>query len=139
MTLNWRYQGRPEGSYSIFASEAGDRTVGYMVLAKREILGRDAGVVMDIWVDDKHGEAARFLLSSAVELFSSLDVRVINCMYKGGRSVSSALRRLGFLRLPQKFLSSQLNLNLKVYDSLGGLLRDDMGDWLFTWSDTDLL
>jgi predicted N-acetyltransferase YhbS len=138
LTLRRRYLHRPDGSYSLFLLMDGDNPSGYMVLARREVLGRDAGMVMDIWAEDNRKEAARFLLSLAVDLFSLLGVEVISCLYKGSGNITSALKRLGFLQLPQRFISSQLHLNLMVYDSLGGLLKDDMGDWLFTWGDTDL-
>lgn len=138
-TLKWRYGNRPEGPYAFFVLEEGGERSGYLVLARRRMLGRDTGVIVDLHLDDYGRTGARFLLSSAVDVLSQQGVDIINCMYRGSGKVTSSLVRMGFLRLPQRFLLSQLNLNLKIYDDLGGMLAEDIREWCFTWGDTDLV
>ena len=138
-TLKWRYSDRPQGPYAFFALELKGRAAGYLVLARRNILGRDAGVVVDLYMDHAKRETTRFMLTSAVELLSRQGAGVIVFMYRGEREIASSLAGSGFLRVPQRIIPSQLTLNLKAYDDLGGSISENPEDWCLTWSDTDLV
>jgi GNAT superfamily N-acetyltransferase len=141
-SLGWRYEQRPEGPYYLFGLEAREEGVGYegyIILARRRILDRDAGVIADIWVEDGGREAARLLLSAAVDILSLQGVEVINCLFRGSSDITSSLRRLGFIRLPQRIFPNQLNLNLKAYESSEAGVKEDLDTWYFTWGDTDLV
>ncbi len=137
--LRWRYVDKPLGRYDFFILDAAADHAGYMVLARRKIMGIDAGCIVDIWVGDNDREAYHFLLSEAVGLLSRQGVRVINFLGGGNRAVRSALRRLGFLRLPQSVFPAQLNIVFKAYSDDARKIPEDRSGWFLTWGDTDLV
>ncbi|MEW6553596.1 MAG: GNAT family N-acetyltransferase [Actinomycetota bacterium] len=138
-TLRWRYSDRPQGRYDFYLYDGAVAGSGYMVLARRKIRGLDAGLIMDIWAGENDWEACRFMLSRAVDLLSGQGVRVIAALDVGNRAVLSALRRLGFLRLPQSVFPSQLNFVFKAYGGAGVDMPLRRKDWYLTWGDTDLV
>jgi GNAT superfamily N-acetyltransferase len=137
--LRWRYTGKPQGHYDFFVLDAAVDGAGYMVLAHREIMGLDAGLIVDFWPGKNGRETRLFLLSQAVELLSRQGVRVIACLMEGNQAVRSALRRLGFLRLPQSVFPAQLNIVFKAYSDVARSIPEDRKGWYLTWGDTDLV
>jgi GNAT superfamily N-acetyltransferase len=137
--LRWRYTGKQQGRYDFFVLDAATDGAGYMVLARRQIMGLDAGLIVDIWAA-KHGrESYRFLLSQGVELLSRQGVRAIACLAGGNQDVRSALWGLGFLRLAQSVFPAQLNIVFKAYSDAASNIPEDRKAWYLTWSDTDLV
>ena len=137
--LRWRYTDKPLGRYDFYALDAAADGTGYMVLARRKIMGIDAGLIVDIWVRENDREAYLFLLSQAVDLLSRQGVRVINTLARGNKADRSALRRLGFLRLPQSVFPAQLNIVFKAYGDAAASIPEDRKGWYLTWGDTDLV
>lgn len=141
--LRWRFDGRPEADYRFLLLKrrgAPGNPVGYVVLAVDDFKGFVLGFIVDVLIHPPSLRPARYLLSEAMRFFDEREVDVVGCMMTGKNPYTRALRTLGFLRVPQRFLPHRLRLLIRVNDP--GLDKDliaDPDNWVLTWADTDLV
>jgi GNAT superfamily N-acetyltransferase len=140
--LCWRFDRHPEIDYTIiFLEPKGrvDATAGYIVLAVKEYQGYRIGFIVDILVHPLALRPARYLLCQATGWFKAQRVETISCMMTGINPYTRALRSLGFMRVPNRFMPRDLNLSFRVFDpDIDHDYAADPDNWILTWADTDL-
>ncbi len=141
--LRWRFDENPERHYALLhpisPGEPGTPE-GYAVLAVMEYGGFRLGFIVDLLVDPPRFSYARGLIARAVEWLEAQDVEAVTCMMTGRNAYTRALKSLGFMRVPGRFLPRALNLTLHLYDpELDREYVCDLHNWVITWADTDLV
>lgn len=98
------------------------------------------GFIVDLLADPPRSRTIRYLLSRALKWFREQEVEAVTCMMSERNAYTRALKSLGFVKVPNRFLPRTLNISLRVYDP--GLDRDyvcNLDNWIITWADTDLV
>ncbi|MGQ9702966.1 MAG: GNAT family N-acetyltransferase [Actinomycetota bacterium] len=140
--LRWRFDENPERDYTLLflGPRGGARgQEGYAVLAVMEYQGFSMGFIVDLLADPPRSRTIRYVLSRALKWFREQEVEAVTCMMSGRNAYTRALKSLGFVKVPNRFLPRALNISLCVYDP--GLDRDyvcNLDNWIITWADTDL-
>lgn len=141
--LRWRFDQNPEREYTVlFLKPAGGtgKETGYAALAVMEYQGFRLGFVVDLLADPPRSGTIRYLLSRAVEWFRTQEVEAVTCLMTGNNAYTRALKSLGFVRVPNRFLPRTLNMSIRVYDEkLDREYVCNMENWIITWADTDLV
>ncbi len=141
--LRWRFDANPETDYTVMSlapRRRRDDTAGYIVLAVREYGGFRIGFIVDILVYHLALRPARYLIAQAARWFEEQRVETISCMMTGKNAYTGALKSLGFIRVPNRFMPRDLNLSFRVFDpEIDRDFATDPDNWILTWADTDLI
>jgi GNAT superfamily N-acetyltransferase len=141
--LRWRFDRHPEMEYSVlFIShkEDGGDPMGYVVLAVRDYQGFRIGFIVDILVQPPGLRPVRYILAQATAWFRGRGVETISCLMTGRNPYTTALRSLGFVRVPHRFMPRDLNLTIRTFDpDIDKDHATDPDNWILTWADTDLV
>ena len=135
--LNWRYAGCKHREYTIFLAEWKDEVLGYIVLALRSSSPAN-GFIVDFLTKPgpRQQDTIDSLLGAGVhQLRSANAVSIELCAMAG--PYEPALRRHGFLALPDKFFWGY-DLLAYVEPSQGILdIEGPNGNWFITMGDSD--
>ncbi len=141
--LRWRFDDNPEREYALFILKPkpeAEGPTGYAALAVMEYGGFKLGFVVDLLADPPRFRTIRYLLSRAVDWFRTREVEAVTCMMTGRNAYTRALKSLGFVRVPNRFLPRTLNVSIRVYDEeVDREYVCNLDNWIITWADTDLV
>ncbi|RKF14746.1 hypothetical protein D6850_07655 [Roseovarius spongiae] len=137
-TLDWRYRQNPVYRYRILAAERDGALDGYIVTSKREIMDTSAELVCDLAVaHDAPGTAARLLRAAAGRARRD-GVALLATQALSAGPTAAALRRTGFLRVPERLNPKPFRMIATAYTDAG---KDALigGNWSFAWGDMDVV
>lgn len=133
--LEWRFARHPRKQYRLLAAEQDGAIDGYVVVSRDEIMGLDAGVIVDLLVDKQQPGALKELIEESIQSFAAEGADLVAIMVDRRTVEYDQLRSLGFLRTPHEFhfILFQNGTSIPV----ATLLDEDA--WWLTWGDTDVL
>jgi len=135
--LNWRYSSN-QGSgrkYIIVEGRKGSDLKGALVLRRKELLGFDSVVLLDILTDGVETSVLKELYAWVlINLISPSKPDLVGCMISKNRWEYRVLRRLGFLR-------SFKDYKMLLYPLRESLMSEyiDGRNWLSLWGNSDLV
>jgi hypothetical protein len=135
--LNWRFFEKPTREYAVWALRRAGELRAYIVTKRSEMYGQPAVIVMDLGC--RAGEEGALLRLIAARLPDEQREGAVAAVTTGLHPVFSRLRRLGFLRVPDRW-------NPRPIRFVAKLLRDgfdpavlEPGSWFVTLADWDVL
>jgi GNAT superfamily N-acetyltransferase len=142
--LRWRFDRNPETDYTVLflrnRKDVGGGLLGYAVLAIREYQGFKIGFIVDALIHPHALRPARYLFSQASRWLEERDVEVLSCMMSGHNPYSTALLSLGYIHIPHRYFPRSLNHTTTSWrPDIDQDFLKDLGNWLVTWADTDLV
>jgi GNAT superfamily N-acetyltransferase len=130
--LAWRFRRIPLRRYDVLRAVAGGEMAGYAVLRAGDVLGMNAGLIVDLLVADER--AGRALASAALAHFAERDVDLLASLMLPHTPEFRLLRRAGFRPLPRALLPQRFRLVARD----GAALRD-LRSWFLTMGDYDVV
>jgi len=136
--LNWRYAQRPSVQYTIYAAEEGEKVVGFIVARTRHMFGMNLGMIVELLTLHRDQEVAQVLVAQAVQHLVRAGADAIGCVMFDHQPYCQALRREGFIRVPEKLLPRRFYFLARANRD-DPLLRKalDRRNWFLTWGDND--
>ena len=137
-TLNWRYAEHPLHSYEILAASEGGRILGYVVAARREVLGIDAVLICDLCVLPGRSGIHAALLGPLVGRARRQGAAALVAQCAEGDPLGRALARCGFFHVPARLNPKPFRM---VGMAFGGGTSAALApsSWAFRWGDTDVV
>jgi hypothetical protein len=133
--LNWRFIDSPERYQSYAAKRAGE-LVGYVVVKVEQRFGRTMAWVMDAVVSENEGLAGLAVLLAQAHAAVRGECEGVGILLPH-RSLRSALRKAGFVRLPRRFLPHETWFILKRgWPEAAGI--ENLDGWYLTWGMNDI-
>lgn len=136
--LHWRYRMHPGRDYTVLAAHDGGQVNGYAVTTRRVILGLDALLLCDLCVAENDPATAHALLGSVRSLARQEGIRLIATQALRAGSAARALRRAGFLAVPDRANPKPFRMICAAYTDRGSSALDGSA-WSFGWGDTDVV
>ena len=136
----WRFASRPEAGYRLLLAERDGEPAGFGVYRTLELRGIRAGFVLDLVLAAGEKAAGALLLRSLVALARAEGAGVLSALLPGSGPSRSALRRAGFVRVPERFHPQLIRFSVR---GLGPFSRSrllvDPNAWHLSWADTDVV
>lgn len=137
----FRFGGRPDASFECSIAEAeGGTAAGALVLRVLAVRGLRFGFVVDLLVDPDAPVAGMALLHAAAGRTRAAGGVALSALMPGHGPARQALRRAGFLRVPEPLHPQAVRFSVRGlgrFAGCGELL--DPGSWWLSWADTDLV
>ena len=137
--LNWRYCDCPTRKYRIHLAESDGKRVGYLVHRVFEKDGLKIGALMDVLVDPGRKTAVHALLSSGISALREQKVDAVMSLMQRDDFYYPALRRWGFVRVPERINPRTFNLVCRILAP--GLPKEEFcagENWFITLGDFDV-
>ena len=138
--LNWRYAGHPTRSYEILAARHRGRLAGYLVGRKIKLEGLTWSMIVDILVPPtpEGRKAGRRLVAAHARSSRAAGADLAGALVLKSTLGARALRSLGFLICPTKFLPRRFSILLS-WNGPGPAPKDifDLSAWYLTLGDYD--
>jgi hypothetical protein len=116
--LTWRYCQCPTRAYTIDIAEINGKFAGYLVRRSFEKDGLRLGALMDVLVEPGREDVLHALLASAIEAFRREKlVDALIALMQPDELYYPALRRQGFLEVPERFNPRSFNFVCRVLSS----------------------
>ena len=138
--LNWRYIASPVSRYLVYQAVAGDSIEGYLVMKGATLYGLRAGLIVDLVAADH--QTARHLLNQAVRTAQASGLDVLGYTVGDFRPYIAALRKAGFVRIPQRLLPRKFYVYTFPHPpSASNTLAQTLAlvPWYTVWGDTDVV
>ncbi len=133
--LNWRFLDGPE-QYRSFAVRRAGELVGYAVVKVEQRFGRTMAWVMDAVIAGKEGPSGLAALLAQTHAAVCGECEGVGILLPH-RSLRSALRAAGFVRLPRRFLPHETWFILKR-GRPGAVGIESLDGWYLTWGMNDI-
>jgi hypothetical protein len=137
--LNWRYCDCPTRKYRIHVAESDGKLVGYLVHRVFEKDGMKIGALMDVLVDPGQKNAVHALLGSGISALREQKVDAVMSLMQRDDFYYPALRRWGFVRVPERFNPRTFNFVCRIL--VPGLPEHELcagENWFITLGDFDV-
>ena len=131
-TLNWRYD------YTIFAAQAADGILGYVVVSEREVSGTQALLICDLAVAGDDGAVGAALLAKVAAHARAQGLALIATQALPGTSLQTMLAKAGYLAVPDRLNPKPFRMIAMAYTEAGKPALDP-ANWAFTWGDMDVV
>jgi hypothetical protein len=136
--LEWRYKQHPLRNYCTFRILQQGHLAGYAVTVSRTIMGMRANLLVDLLVRDWGGASARQLIEAGAQAASKAGHDIFAAVAAPGSQLYSALRRSGFVKVPEWLVPRPLNTaGVAFAPAMSIILASDA--WHSTWGDTDVV
>ena len=112
--LDWRYIQRPSATYTIHAAEQGEEIMGFIVGRSWHVHGTNCGLIVDLLTCDQDQNIAQALIARAVQDFALNGASAVVCLMFDHQTYCQALRREGFIRVPEKLLPRRFRFMARV-------------------------
>lgn len=133
--LSWRYRSNPGSKYHIYvAKDSSGAIQGFVVLKIYEEADEASGHIIDILSTDSP-QVKSMLINSALEFFSTFNIRRITCWVPEDAGISALLRDAGFKRRVWKTYFGTRLLNIGREDAR---FASDFNNWYITMGDSDV-
>jgi predicted N-acetyltransferase YhbS len=138
----WRYGTRPDADYQCWIAEGGPAREALAMLVLRVLpMGRvPVAFVMDLVVDPIAPAAGAALLRCAVRASRARGARALSALLPPAGAARRALRRAGFVRVPERLQPQVLRFSVRGLGRFAG--HPDLADrrrWWLSWADTDVV
>jgi predicted N-acetyltransferase YhbS len=136
--LNWRFADSPTECYTCLVVEKASEVVGYAVLKQEQRFGLHVGYIMDILTIPTEPALAAGLIAQVIDRFRHQQLEMVGCLMLEHTSYAHALRKNGFIRVPDRLYPQVLTLGVycsSEHHSDQFLL--DPGNWFVTFGDHD--
>ena len=138
--LNWRYVQRPSVEYAVYAAEEGDRIAGFIVVRTRRMFGMNLGLIVELLTLNRDQRVAQALVAQSARHLVGVGADAITCVMFDHQPYSQALRREGFLRVPEKLLPRRFYFVARANQDDPNLRKVlDRRNWFLTWGDNDAI
>jgi predicted N-acetyltransferase YhbS len=137
--LNWRYIDRPGQEYTVFSAQRGTNLVGYVIVKSNvRMFDLVLGLIVDILAsDDNH--VADYLIAQAIEYFRGEKVDAIGCVMLKHTPYHKALKRNGFIQVPQLLSPKEFPFMVHFNSSeIPKVLAGNPVNWFLTFGDFDI-
>lgn len=137
--LAWRYCDCPTRSYRILVAERDGELAGYLVHRVFVKDGLKMGAIVDVLVDPGSQRVLNELLRRGIAELRAQGVDAVMTLMQGDDFYYSALRRCGFVRIPERFNPRTFNLVCRVLEP--GIPKSDFNlpeNWFITLGDFDV-
>lgn len=135
--LNWRFVENPTEEYSILLCENGADVAGYMVLKYEEKFDLRLGFIVDVLTRSGASDLGTALISEAVTRFQH-QADLVTCLMLEHTSQATALRRNGFVVVPEGFFPQELYLGVRRHtNEYSEEFITNPENWYITWADHD--
>lgn len=136
--LNWRYMQRPSVEYTAYVAEEGGKILGFIVVRSRRISGVNLGIIAELLTLNRNQEVAQALIARGVQHLVEVGVDAVTCAMFPHQPYHHALRREGFICVPQKLLPRQFHFVIRVNRDSPVLKKVlDHRNWFLSWGDND--
>lgn len=117
--LQWRFHDIPIRRYEVLSARQGTEIVGYVVLRRADIRGTMAGLIADFLVlPGRRGDQAGLrLLHEALQRFKQAELPLSGGLMLPHTHEYAIMRRVGYLRAPQRLAPQPFHLVLKSISS----------------------
>jgi GNAT superfamily N-acetyltransferase len=133
-TLEWRYREKPDGGYTGWGLRRGGQLVAFAITRAAHLFDSPATMFMDFGCHVGEAAALRRLVWARMEA-DRLAGHAL-AVVAGLHPQLAEWRRIGFVRLPERFNPRPLNLVVKPLDGTTDAL--DPASWLITLGDWDV-
>jgi hypothetical protein len=111
-----------------------------LVLRLLQLRGARLGFVVELLVDPAAPRAGRALLRSAARYTRAAGGVALSALLPAGGPVRDALRRAGFVRVPEPLHPQVIRLSARGFGRhAGSAALADPSAWLLSWADTDVV
>jgi GNAT superfamily N-acetyltransferase len=135
--LTWRFLAKPTREYRIWGLLRDDKLLAYLVDREAELFGVPSVLLMDMGNAAGEDDALSRLL--AARLHAERANGTPSAVTMGLHPQLSRLRRLGFVRVPERFNPRHFNLAVKPLETQQQEALFDGDRWLITLTDFDVL
>ena len=135
-----RFATRPEAGYRALGVERDQQMVAFAVHRTLTIRGQKATFLLDVLVAPDALEAGRWLLQTLARAARGQGAALLSALLPGEGQARKALRRTGFLRIPEALQPQAIHLSVRGLGPYANSpLLPDLGAWLLSWADTDVV
>ena len=136
--LNWRYIRRPGVQYVIYAVEGGERILGFIVGRTWRMYGVNFGLIVDLLTLNQDQGVAQVLVAKIAHHLAGSGADAIGCVMFDHQPYCQALRREGFIRVPNRLLPRRFFFMARVNQDDPSLRKAlDRRNWFLTLGDND--
>jgi len=135
--LDWRFLQKPTHEYTIWGLERDGRLSAYLVTRRGGLFGTECVILMDLGHATGEEDALARLIGSRLADEAAHGAALAVTI--GLHPFFARLRRLGFVRVPERWNPRPFNLATKPLTSAAGPELLDPGSWLITLADWDVL
>jgi GNAT superfamily N-acetyltransferase len=136
----WRFEGRPDAGYVAWCAEGPSGTTGLLVLRMLRLRGARFGFVVELLVDPAAPRAGPDLLRAAARYTRATGGLALSALLPGEGPVRAALRRAGFVRVPEALHPQVIRFSARGFGRYAGSATlVDPSAWLLSWADTDVV
>jgi hypothetical protein len=136
----WRFGTRPDAGYRLVLAERAGRVAGWIAHRRLALRGVTAGFVVDFVLAPGEEAAGRALLRATAQLARSEGAALLSALLPGGGPARRALRRAGFLRVPEALHPQVIRFSVRGlgrHAQQASLVQP--AAWHLGWSDTDVV
>ena len=136
--LNWRYIQRPSVEYAVYAAEEGEQILGFIVVRTRRMFGMNLGLIVELLTLNQDERLAQALVATGVQHLVEVGAEAIACVMFDHQPYCQALRREGFIHVPEKLLPRRFYFVARANRD-DPILRKALNrrNWFLTWGDND--
>ncbi len=136
----WRYGSRPEAGYRLLLAERAGEPAAFGAYRSLALRGVRAGFLLDLLVAPNEAAAAALLLRTLVELARREGAGILNALLPGAGPSRAALRRAGFIRVPEPLHPQLIRFSVRGLGRFAGSpLLTNPHAWHLGWADTDVV
>lgn len=138
--LGYRYLNVPRRTYYPYVVIKDDKVVAFAVGRIREVAGITTGMLADfLFINGNENEACS-VVREVVYVMKKAGANLAGCIMLEHTDEAKLLKKVGFIRCPQKILPQATPLILRVFDdSIDKVKISDIKNWFFTTGDYDVV
>ena len=136
--LQWRYGRHPIYDYRILSHWKEQAISGFMVTARRKVMGLESDLLVDGLWDDADTETPRALLAAVIARARRERTGIVGAIALPNTQFYATLRRAGLLTVPAKLDPKPFHLTAYPLTPLGETCMEPKA-WHLSWGDTDVV
>ena len=136
--MQWRYGRHPVYDYRLLSCCRDGEMSGFMVTARRKVLGLESDLVVDGLWDDADADTPRALLAAIIARARTERTGIVAAIALPGTPFYGSLRRGGLLPVPAKLDPKPFHLTGYPLTPAGANCMDAAA-WHISWGDTDVV
>lgn len=136
----WRYGSRADAGYRLLLAERAGEPAAFAAYRSLALRGIRAGFVLDLLVAPGEPAAGALLVRTLARLARREGAGIVNALLPGAGLSRDALRRAGFLRVPEPLHPQLIRFSVRGFGRFAASpLLTNPHAWHLGWADTDVV